>query len=174
MHLFLSDKRRFYNDHRTPITTYGLVVSIALVCLLSAGCKKRTPVTAVKAPLESVITNRMNDAAYVETLRQNRKEQADKALERSAITAQMQACGERVKATLPKGAGEDALKAALAKDEAWLKLDAQYVATTNEIERVLNDARQKIRQRMVEESRAVQSVAEGRAKAIDQTANNKK
>lgn len=173
MHLFLSWKRRGCHAHRAPITTYGFMVSMALVCLFSAGCKKRTPATG-KAPLASVITNRMNDAAYVGTLKQNREEQAEKALERNAITALMQACGERVKATLPKDADEAALKAALAKDEAWLKLDAQYVATTNEIERVLNDARQNIRQRMVEESRAVKSVAEGRAKAIDQTANNKK
>lgn len=152
---------------------YGLMVSIAFVCLFAVGCKKKGPVQ-VKAPLESVITNRMSDAAYVDSLRKNREEQTVKASERSVVVTQMQACIERVKATLPKDADEATLKAALAQDESWRKLEAQNAQAIAAIEQTLGAARQNVRQRMLEESRAVKAVAEGRAKAIDPTANNKK
>lgn len=148
------------------------MVSTALLCLFPAGCKKKTPV-AVKAPLESVVTNRMNDAAYLGSLRNNREEQKAKAAERNALGAQMQACVARVKATLPQDADEAALKAALAKDEAWLKLEAQNARVSGEIDRILGAAKESVRQRMLEESRAVKAVAEGKAKAVDQAAGTK-
>jgi hypothetical protein len=140
---------------------------MVLTCLFSAGCKKKTAQDESEASLESVITNRMNDAAYLEALRKNREEQTAKAGERHVVVTQMQACIERVRATLPKEADDAVLKAALAKDEEWGKLEAQNAQAIGSIEKVLEDARQKVRQRMLEESRAVKAVAEGRAKAVD-------
>lgn len=145
------------------------MVSIAFVCLFSTGCKKRVPV-ASRAPLESVFTNRMNDAAYLATLQTNRVAQSAKAGERNVIVSQMQAHIERVKATLPEDADEATLKAALAKDEEWLKLEARNEKAIGEIQQVLSEAREKVRQRLLEESKAVKAVAEGKAKAVDPTA----
>ncbi len=145
------------------------MVSMAFLCLFPLGCKKRAPIVG-KAPQESVFTNRMNDAAYVGALQKNRDEQAVKAGERTVIVTQMQACIERVKATLPKDADEAALKAALAKDDEWRKLEPQNAKAIEDIQQVLGEARQKVRQRMLEESRAVKAVAEGKAMAVDQTA----
>lgn len=173
MYLFLSWKRRSHTYYTINAMAYGLWVSIAFVCLFSAGCKKRSPVQ-VKAPLESVITNRMNDVAYLSALQKSREAQTVEATKRSVIVTQMQACVERVKATLPKDADEAALKAALAKDEAWRKLEPQNAQAIKAIEQTLGEAREKVRQRMLEEARAVKAVAEGRAQAIDTTANNKK
>ncbi len=145
------------------------MVSMAFVCLLAAGCKKRPPVE-VHAPLASVLTNRMNDAAYLGALKQNRQEQTVKAAERNVIVTQMQAIIARVKGTLPQDADDEALKAALAKDEAWRKLEAQNAQAIGSIEQVLGEARQKVRQRMLEESRDVKAVAEGKAQSVDPTA----
>jgi len=153
---------------------YGFMVSIVFIglfstCFYSAGCKKRTPIV-VKAPLESVYTNRMNDAAYVGALQTNCAKQTAKAGERSVIVIQMQACIERVKATLPKDADEAALKAALAKDDEWRKLEPQNAKAIEEIQQILGEAREKVRQRMLEETRAVKAVADGKAKSVDQAA----
>ena len=148
---------------------FWTIVSMVFACLFSSGCKKRAPVVAVvdKAPLESVVTNRMSDVAYLGDLKKNRAQQTAKAAERSVIVAQMEACIARTKATLPKDADEAALKAALAKDEGWRKLEAQNAQAIEEIQKVLGEARQIVRQRMLEEARAVKAVAEGRAKAVD-------
>ena len=50
-----------------------ITVSMALSCLFLAGCKKRVKAAAT-APVvqEKVYTNRMNNAAYVESLKHNR------------------------------------------------------------------------------------------------------
>ena len=106
----------------------------------------------------------------VEIKTEVRDEQAVKAGERTVIVTQMQACIERVKATLPKDADEAALKAALAKDDEWRKFEPQNAKAIEDIQQVLGEARQKVRQRMLEESRAVKVVAEGKAMAVDQTA----
>ncbi|MEI7901466.1 MAG: hypothetical protein WCK89_14545 [bacterium] len=142
---------------------------MAFVCLFLAGCKKRPPLDAKAPLLESVLTNRMHDAAYLGALKKNREVQTVKAGERNVIVTQMQACIERVKATLPKDADEATLKAALAKDAEWCKLEPQNARMIGEIEQVLGEARQTVRQRMLEESRAVKAVAAGQAKAADQT-----
>ena len=55
------------------------IVSILFTVFFSAGCKKKVEEKAIgPAPkkLESVYTNRMHDAVYVEALRTNRVEQS--------------------------------------------------------------------------------------------------
>lgn len=148
-----------------------VVVSTVLLCLFSAGCKKKAvPPAAPAAPaLESVITNRLNDAAYLEALQKNREEQKGIARARYEIAQQLKVCVERVKATLPKEADEATLKEALSKDETWQKLQAQHTQTMGDIEQVLGAARQTVRQRMLEETRAAKAVAEGKAQAVDKT-----
>ena len=173
MSLFLSWKRMDGIHDRAETMVLWAMVSIAFIGLFSAGCKKRSP-AEVKAPLAEVITNRMNDAAYLDTLKNSRDVQMAKAAERNVIVAQMRAYSERVKATLPKDADEAALKAALAKDEGWRTLEARNAQAIEAGEQILGEARQKVRQRMLEESRAVQAVAEGKAKAVDPTAETAK
>lgn len=100
---------------KTVVT--AAIVSMLFVSLFCVGCKKKAP---PKAPeLESVITNRMNDASYLKALDQNRQTQLAQAAARHVVVTQMQACIKRVKATLKADADEAALKAALAVDREW-------------------------------------------------------
>lgn len=146
------------------------VVSTVFMTLFAAGCKKKVVENSIgPAPkkLESVYTNRMNDAAYVEALHSNRVTQSVQAKERHALAALIKACEERVKAALPPGADEAAFKAALARDPEWQKLDARKAQVDGSIQATLSDARETIRRRMETEARAVKAVAEGRAEAVD-------
>jgi len=143
------------------------MVSMVFVCFWGAGCKKRSG--GGKGSVQSVITNRMDDAAYRKTLDENRKVQTAKAGERSVVVEQMKALVEQAKAKLPAGADDEAVKAFLAKDEAWQKLEAKNKQLIGEIEQTLAEARQAVQKRMLEESRAVKAVAEGKAKAAAQT-----
>lgn len=152
---------------RVGTVALWVIVSMAFVCLFSSGCKKKRVPAVPKAPLASVYTNRMNDAVYLGALQTNRLEQSLKAGERSVIVTQMLAYSERVKATLPKDADEAALKAALAKDEGWHKLEAQNAKAIEDIQQVLAAAREKVHQRILEENRDRKAVAEGRAKSVD-------
>lgn len=144
------------------------MVSMAFVCLFSAGCKKRAP-AEVQKPLASVITNRLNDAAYLDTLKQSRQDQMVKAAALRAVVAEMEACRERVKGLLPAGADDAALELALTKDETWQKLKAQCEQAQKEDLQTMEAAREKVRQRLADEAQAVKAVAEGKAKATDQT-----
>ena len=142
---------------------------MAFSCLFVAGCKKRvTPQHAVPAVQENVYTNRINNAAYIESLKQNRLTQMTNATALRAAVSQRDAYKERVKAALPPGSDEAALEKALAKDDTWLKLKGQSdQAQSNDLKTVA-EAREKIRQALMEEARAQKAVAEGKAKAIDQ------
>lgn len=147
------------------------IVSTVFMTLFASGCKKKAaPESIGPAPkkLESVYTNRMNDAAYVDALRNNRQEQSLEAKERHEVAVRIQACQERVKASLPADADEAALKAALARDPEWQKLDAQKSQIDGRIQATLLDARETIRRRMEAEALAVKAVAEGRAEAVDE------
>lgn len=147
------------------------IVSIVFAALFTAGCKKKVVENSVgPAPkkLESVITNRMNDAAYLGSLHSNRVAQSVQANERQRLAVQIQACEERVKAALPAGSDEAAIKAAWARDPEWQKLSAQRAEVDGRIQATLNDARETIRRRMESEAQAVKAVAEGKALPIDQ------
>lgn len=149
------------------------IVSTALIALFSGGCKKKVEEKRLSAKPESVFTNRMNDVAYVESLRKNREEQGVQAKERHALLVQLKACQERVKATLPAEADEAALKAALARDSEWQRLDAQNAQMEGRIQATLLDARETIRKRMEVEAQAVKAVAAGQAVAVDQVTEPK-
>ncbi len=146
------------------------IVSTLFVLMSTAGCKKKAVPKSVEAKpikLENVYTNRMNDAVYVETLRKNREEQSAEARERAVLGRQIQACRERVKAVLPEGSDEAALKAALARDPEWQKLDAAKAQLDGRIQATLNAAEDAVRKRIESEARAVKAVAEGKAVPID-------
>jgi PBP1b-binding outer membrane lipoprotein LpoB len=144
-------------------------VSIVFMALVAAGCKKKTvaPVVEAKPQLESVYTNRMNDAAYVESLRSNRVAQSVQANERHVLTQQLKVCRERVRAALPADAGEAALTNALARDPEWQQLEARREQMDGRIQATLLDAQEAIRKRMEAEAQAVKAVAAGRAEAAD-------
>ena len=148
---------------------FAVTVSMVFFCLVSTGCKKRVkPPAEVPVVQESVYTNRANNAAYIESLQQNRRKQVAKGLELTSAIAEMNAYKARVKATLATGADEAALELALAKDEAWLKLKTRGEKAQIEIQQTLEEARERVRQGMVEESRAIKAVSDGKAKALDQ------
>jgi len=149
-----------------------VIVSTVIVGLMCAGCKKRSvsPAPSAAPELEPVVTNRMSDVSYIKALDQVRKAQLAKATERSAIVDKMKSHLERVRASLPAGADDAAVKAALAKDGEWRKLEAQNAQVIGEIEQTLADARKTVRERMLAESRAIKAVAEGKARAVDPAA----
>ena len=158
--------------HTAVIT---VTVSMAFSCLFLSGCKKRVKpqdasraVAPVPAVLEKVFTNRVNNAAYIDSLKQNFKTQLEIAKERREVAAQMDACKERVTATLPAGSDKAVVEQALAKDETWKKLKAQDEKAQKEDQQTLEEAQKKVRQAMIEQARAQKAVAEGKAKAIDQ------
>ena len=157
-------------SRRTAVVCMA-IVSIVFTALFAAGCKKKAAEKIVgPAPkqLESVITNRMNDVVYLEVLQSNRVTQSVQANERYRLAAQLKACEERVKAALPAGADEAAVKAAWARDPEWQKLSAQRAEIDVRIQATLNDARETIRRRMESEAQAIKAVAEGKAVPIDQ------
>ena len=171
MSLFFCMERTCWARNWAMKVVCGAMVSMAFVCLFSCGCKKKVKPPAVPAApvLELVLTNRLNDTAYLGALQKNRDEQMVKARARYEIAQQVKASVERVKATLPKEADEAAVKDALAKDAEWQKLNAQHAQALGEIEKVLVDARQIVRSRLLEETRAGRAVAEGKAKPVDKT-----
>jgi hypothetical protein len=148
-------------------TARVMAVSIVIICVWTAGCKKQTVVHAPVAPVENVITNRMNDAAYMDALRKNREGQTRKASEQLAVARQQQACRQRVQAALPAGADEAALSAALAKDAEWQSLSKKADDLQEEGRQIVISAREAIRKRMEDEVRAVKAVEAGTAKAVD-------
>lgn len=146
------------------------IVSTLFTLLFTVGCKKKAQPKSVEAkPIkqESVYTNRMNDATYVEALRKSRTVQGEEANLRAALGRQLKACQERVKATLPSGSDEAALKAALARDPEWQKLEAEKVQLEGRIQATRNAAEETVRRRIESEARAVKAVAEGKAVPLD-------
>lgn len=171
MLVFLGCNRMWSTQSRVRAVVCMAIVSTVFVVLFSAGCKKKAdekPVGPKPSKLESVYTNRMNDVGYVASLRSNRVEQSVQAKERYALTVQIKACEERVKAALPAGADEAAFKAALANDPDWQKLVARKAEADGRIRSTLLDARETIRKRMEAEAQAAKAVAEGKAEPIDQ------
>lgn len=170
MNGFLSSKQGKCLKKEIVTAVYGTAVSMVFVCLLAAGCGKRTEGEATETTgsgLERVVTNRMQDATYRKALDQNRQEQSQKAFERNEIVKKMEACISRARATLPAGADDKAVKAVLEKDPEWKVLEAKNAQAIGEIEKTLAKARETIRQRMQAEARDVKAVAEGRAVAVD-------
>ncbi len=111
----------------------------------------------------------MNDAAYVEALKQNRHEQVVEASELRSVSRAMKAYREKIKAALPSGSDSAALEAALAKDAGWLELKARHDKLKKQSQQTLVAARERIRAALVEEARAQDAVAAGQAKAIDES-----
>jgi len=152
---------------RTLVVT--VTVSMAFVCLFSTGCKKRVkPPEKAPVVLENVYTNRINNAAYVASLKQNRRTQITKAVALRTAVAELDAYKEKVKAALSAGSDEAALDLALAKDEVWQKLKAKSDQAQKEEQQTVEEAREKVRQALIEEARAKEAVAQGKAKAVDQ------
>lgn len=146
------------------------IVSTLFAALLAVGCKKKTPTKSVEAkPIkqESVYTNRMNDATYVEALRKSRAEQGEVARARAALEGRLDACRKRVKSTLPAGSDEAALKTALARDPEWQKLEAEKAPLEGRIQAARSAAEETVRRRIESEARAVKAVAEGKAVPLD-------
>jgi len=149
-----------------------VVVSMVFVCLFSAGCRKRanSVMSSAQAPVggqETVITNRMNDPNYVTDLKKNIRQQLDTASAAHAALFKMNDYKKQVKDALPPGIDDAALERILSKDEVWLKLKAASDQALKEDSQTVAAARARIRQAMIEESRAREAVAEGRAKAGD-------
>ena len=172
MFVFLGCNRMWSGASKYSAMVCMAIVSIVFAGLISSGCKK-TAEPKLEPKLEPVFTNRMNDVAYLETLKESRTVQGEQARARQSVSRQMKACEARVKATLPAGADAAALKAKLAGDPEWQKLLEQAAQIDGRIEATLIEARETIRKRMEAEAQAAKAVAAGRAKALDQAGKPK-
>jgi len=144
------------------------IVSMLFVCVLAvaAGCKRRAGQGEEKGAepaLETVITNRMQDPAYVKALVENRREQTQAAAARAVVVEKMEAMIAEVRASLPPGADDEAVKKELAKRPEWKTLEAENERAMAEIKKAMQAAREKVRQRVEAEACDVKAVAEGRA-----------
>ena len=169
MIVFFGCKRAVCTRERSCRWAIPFILSMAVACLFSAGCKKCVkPPEKAPVVLENVLTNRMNNVAYVESLKQLHRKQVLKGAAFRSAAAATNAYSNRVMAALPAGADGAVLEAALAKDETWQKLKAQSDAAQKEDRQAVEEAREKVRQALMEEARAQQAVADGKAKAVDQ------
>jgi len=142
---------------------FGHLSLVIFAFLVLAGCSKRQE--TVKQ--DEVYTNRANDKKYIDSLMTNRQQQVQEGHARWAVSQKMTQCVTRVRATLPADATTETLKNALAADAEWTSLDDQSKKLEAAAKITLQQAQSLIRQRMQEELRAQQAVAEGKAKAID-------
>jgi hypothetical protein len=168
---FLSGERmkRVVQKARTAVW----VASVSMLFIGCAvgffGCKRRQPpagkasVPAAGAAPEVVVTNRMDDGAYLKALVENRREQGQKAAARQEVVSQMEKMVEEARAALPAGADNEAVKAELAKRPEWKALEGENARRLEEIRQTLVAARETVRLRMAAEGRDVNAVAEGRA-----------
>ena len=152
-----------------------VIVSMVFMGVVCGGCKKRqsSPVPSVTPELERVVTNRMNDVAYREALKKNRIQQGKQASELFEVRKQMRVCRERIQATLPTNTDAVALKEALNKDAEWRALETREKTLVEADKQTRAAARDLIRLRIEEEGRAVEAVAQGRARAVDAEAPRK-
>ena len=167
---FLSANRMISVVKKTICAESARTVSILFVCMIlaAAGCKRRAaqgrdPDQSAEHRPEVVVTNRMQDAAYVEELDASRRAQTQAASARAPVVAKMEAMVAEVRASLPAGAGDQAVKDELAKRPEWKALEVENARALAEIEKSVQGAREKIRRRMEAEARDVKAVAEGRA-----------
>jgi len=122
-------------------------------------------------PLPEVYTDRANDAAYLESLLKMRERQIEVAEVEMEIAKQMTQHVERVKAAFPQGVGEDQLQAALAADAQWQELDAKAKAQAALSQKVWEECRESIRNRILEQMQAEQDVKDGKARSVDKPLN---
>ena len=142
---------------------FGQSALVVCTILVLAGCSKQ------KEPVkkDEVYTNRANDKKYIASLITNRQQQVQEGYARLAVSLKMTQCVTRVRAALPSDVTTESLKKALAADSEWTSLDEQSKKLEAAANATMQQARNLIRQRMLEEQRAQQAVAEGKAKAID-------
>jgi hypothetical protein len=117
--------------------------------------------------LPEVYTNRANDPNWFPAMTNELRKAQDVAKVGEKISMQMTQHVERVKATLPEDADEEALQMALALDETWAYLMSQKKAQEALAEKTWADSRELVRAKIVEEMQAQQDVKAGRAKAKD-------
>lgn len=143
----------------------GWLLSTVIICLFVAGCKRRGQPT--EPELAQVVTNRMQDAAYVQALHANRDLQMANAYAREQVTARQRACVERIRATLPENADDETLQAALQKDPEWAELEAESQKVAAAALQAQEDAKFLIRARLQEEEQAIKDVQSGKAKVAE-------
>ena len=141
----------------------GQSVLVILAIVVLAGCSKRKEI--IKQ--DEVYTNRANDKKYISSLMTNRQQQVQEGNARLAVSMKMTQCVTRVRGMLPADATTEALTKALASDSEWTSLSEQSKKLEAAANATMQQAQNLIRQRMQEEVRAQQAVAEGKAKAID-------
>ena len=138
------------------------LLSTVILCFFVCGCKRRG--RSAEPELEQAVTNRMQDAAYVQSLHENRDRQMANAYAREKVASRQKACVERVKASLPENADEASLKAALQKDSEWVELEARAQKVVVTEQQAQEDAKMLIRGRLEEEAQAIKDVQSGKAR----------
>lgn len=167
----------FFSKKRAGFAFTAKIVSMLFLCAAAvSGCKRRQPQSVDGLEGVSgggdgpaVVTNRMQDPVYRQALDDNRQSQVQKAAVRHAVVGRMERMIAEVRAALPAGADDEAVKAELAKRPEWKVLEEENARALAEVEATLAEARESIRRRMEAEARDVKAVAEGRAVPVAPT-----
>ena len=143
----LSDDSRIIACIRWWCSLLPLVAGVmSLLVLSGCGCgkKKESRDDALKAPV-----SRLQDKEYVATLDQHQADQKVVARERNQLAQEMKTVASRVKENLKPDATEEDVKAALEKDEEWLKLKERQARLDQDVRDVLQEARDSVRERIL-------------------------
>ena len=122
-------------------------ISVLSLCGCGCGKKKKDDGTAAgQAP-----ASRLQDKEYVEALNTHRADQKVVARERNDLAKRMKPVCDRVKGSLKPDASEEEFKAALVKDEEWQELLKEQARLDQDVQDVLHEARETVRERLMRE-----------------------
>ena len=148
----------------------GWCFAALLLCcglLLSSGCGCGKEHEAPPPSLPEVYTNRANDQAWFDTVTNRFQESQALANVLVGISKQMSQHVDRVRGTLPEGAGEAALQAALAADAQWKDLEARAAAQREKMRKDWEANGAMVRDRMIADQQKQKDVVAGKAKSLD-------
>jgi len=136
----------------------SVLIPVLSVFLLTAffsgcGCGDNKPQNVTDTNKVADVVNRVNDKTYMDSLKQHRAEQKVVARDRNQLGREMTLCAERVKAGLAADVSQDDFKAALAQDKEWKVLQDRQAVLGQDVQDVLREARETVRERLLKEKR---------------------
>jgi len=135
---------------------FPAVICVVLVVALSGcGCGRKKAVESGGSAPAGVAepVSRVSDKSYRAALEKHRDDQKVVARERNQLGDEMREKAERVKAGLAAEVSEEDFKAALEQDEEWQKLKERQAVLDQDVQNVLREARETVRERIMREER---------------------
>ena len=145
--------KKWLEENIVPFAT----VTMMIACVALCGCERKP----------EVYTSRGEDPEYRKALEESHARQNATAKTRNRIVTQMEELVARARATLPKDATDEQVKAELesnpGKYPGWKALSAALAKANADLERQMGNVRATVRARILKEASDRKAVAEGRA-----------